>query len=98
MENESWQAIIDYIRMVLLIVSDSIDNESVQIINYYLAHDEYEMSFEILFIEIMLLKQPPGIDFLTALDIGKKIRLDQESIFDSNFWNKFEKYVASQKI
>jgi hypothetical protein len=61
-----------------------------------LTYGEYEMSFEGLFIEIMNLATIPPIDFTKALKVARLLKLDEESVFDSDFLIKFEKYISSQ--
>jgi hypothetical protein len=96
MENENFQIAEDYIIHVLSIVQSNLGIAAVKETIHFLTYGEYEMSFEGLFIEIMNLTTIPPIDFVEALKVARLLKLDEESVFDSDFWIKFEKYIASQ--
>jgi hypothetical protein len=57
---------------------------------HYLEHGEYEMSFEGLVIELMKLEvYTDGFNFSEWKELGLQFRLNEESVFDSDFWSKF---------
>ena len=91
MEKDNWEYIKSFIQTLLLEVK--LDRESIEAINHYLEHDEYEMAFEGLFIEIMKLEEVPKIDFVESMKVGRKLKLNEESIFDFEFWKKFETFI-----
>lgn len=75
--------------------SEQLDAETVEAVQHYLDHSEYEMAYEGLFIELIKLDQnPKNIDFSIYTDLGKKLKLDVESVFDSDFWKKYIKYSS----
>lgn len=84
------------LRGFLLEVMDknNLDDSSVEAVEHYISHSEYEMAFEGLFIELMESKC-----ILTdkqkkmALDFGRQIELDHESVFSTTFWDDFLKYI-----
>jgi len=45
----------DFISNILLRVRSELDDESIKTVEHYIQYDEYEMAFEVLFIEIMKL-------------------------------------------
>jgi hypothetical protein len=96
MENSiDWFYINDFIRKELDAAAPLLDPKTMTAVLHYLNHDEYEMAFEGLFIDIMQLKQRPNIDFEECLSVAKLLRLDQETVFDMHFWEKFEVYILS---
>ena len=93
MKNDIYKDIKEYILLTLEIVESKLDSESIDYINHYINHDEYEMAFEGLFLEIMKLEEIPKIDFLKSKKIGELLKLNEESIFDIDFWYKFKNYL-----
>lgn len=96
MKNDIYKEIKEYILLTLEIVESKLDSESIDFVNHYVNHDEYEMAFEGLFLEIMKLEEIPKIDFLKSKMIGELLNLNEESVFDIDFWHKFKIYL--QKI
>ena len=90
-----WNSIKNYIISVLETVKTNLDQESIDSVKHYLDHEEYEMAFEGLFIEIMKLNSRPNIDFIEGRKFGKLLKLDEESVFDFNFWRQFENYCLA---
>lgn len=93
MENETWKYIKEFIQFILKTVNLKLDKKSIDSVNHYVDHDEYEMAFEGLFLEIMQLKEILEIDWQKSKEVGKLLKLDEESVFDFDFWNKFEDYI-----
>ena len=93
MENETWKYIKEFIQFILKTVNSKLDKESIDSVNHYVDHDEYEMAFEGLFLEIMQLKEIPKIDWQKSKEVGELLKLNEESVFDFDFWNKFENYI-----
>lgn len=91
-----WTDINKFIESVLLEVESDLDPESSKAVRHYLRHDEFELAFEGLFLEIMDLNKPILLDFQKCWDIGKHLGLDRESVLDSKFWDKFNKYIRLQ--
>ena len=89
MEELNYLTIKKYIEKILQLVENNIGKELANFIKHYIAYDEYEMAFEILFIEIMKMKKKPKLDCEMNIRIGKQLGLDKESIYDDNFWCKF---------
>jgi hypothetical protein len=90
--NADWKFIANYINRTLADKKGGLDTESIQSIEHYINCDEYEMAFEILFLEIITNKLAIE-DKTEALNIGKQLKLDEESVFDINFWGRFEQYL-----
>jgi len=87
-------------RAILDLVEKSgscLDESSVEAVKHYLNHDEYEMAFEGLLIDLM--ERGCGlndVEWCRYIDIGKKMGLDKESVFDSAFWGKFSDFVRAE--
>lgn len=93
MDKEVWIYTREFIQSTLALVQFDLDKESIDAINHYLRYDEYEMAFEGLFIEIMSLETIPAVDIARSKEVGQLLKLNEESVFDSNFWRNFEDYV-----
>jgi hypothetical protein len=53
------------------------------------------MAFEGLFIEIMKLKVVPKFDLLECRKIGIFLKLNEDSVFDYDFWIKFDNFCKT---
>lgn len=91
---------IDYVLVKEKLLSvldrykDVLDGETLDSVEHFIAHDEYEMAYEGLFIELMKIHfNPSDIDMNIYLKIGEILNLDKESIFDSEFWAHLAEYV-----
>jgi hypothetical protein len=82
-----------FIYSIIQKLNDKLDKESVVLLQHYLNHDEYEMAFEGLFIEIMKMSEAPKIDINRSKEIGRLLKLDEESIFEFDFWERFDNYT-----
>ena len=83
----------EFIKSTLTLLEGHLDTASIEAVEHYLNHSEFEMAFEGLFLEIMQLKDTSSIDFQMAIEVGKDLRLNEESVFDHSFWNKFKKFI-----
>lgn len=83
---------IPFITNLLSSIEDSLDVESIESITHYLNHDEYEMAYEILLLEIMDKGMP--IDSPSeVLEIARILQLDKETVYDNNLWDKLNSYL-----
>jgi len=94
MQDENWKYTKEYIQHILSLVQPKLNNDSFESVNHYLKYDEYEMAFEGLFLEIMKMQEIPKIDFYKSREIGEFLKLNEESVFDFEFWEKFENFLA----
>ncbi|MCG2617848.1 hypothetical protein LZZ85_26340 [Terrimonas sp. NA20] len=90
----SFEDIKLFIEQTVGVAVLDIGKESADFVCHYLSHDEYEMAFEALFIEVMKLKSPPLIDLKMANEIAIFLRLNEETVFYPNFWPDFEKFTS----
>ena len=94
---------LNYLQNAELMISNllsasevKLDKESVNNIKHYLNHSEYEMAFEILFLELMKLNEKPKFNVESYKELAVKLKLNEESVFEPDFWNRFEKFLAEQ--
>lgn len=98
MQQDNWKYIREFIQSILKTVQPKLDKETVDSVNHYIDHDEYEMAFEGLFLEIMKLNKAPKIDLLKVKEVGELLKLHEESIFDFEFWKKLEEYINKHAL
>lgn len=91
----TWTEIKEYIEELLNESKDDFDNETINFIRHYLKHNELEMAFEALFIEIINLKKYVFLNTKKAKEIALILKLDKEPIYDFDFWKKFEGFLAT---
>ncbi len=71
-----------------------LDQETRDSVSHFLAHDEYEMAYEGLLIEMIKSNYKPSREEADEyLKIGKALGLDKESVFDPDFWKKLESHL-----
>lgn len=90
------ESILDFIEYTLKKVQEYLDEESIEAVSHYLSHNELEMAFEGLFLEIMSLDTPLEFNWDQCRQIGEKLNLHEETVFDFEFWPKFEAFIASR--
>lgn len=79
---------------LIKISAQYLDDSAYREIEHYLKHDEYEMAFEGLIIELIKNKiQPDSFDFINWKEIAVFYNLDKCSVFLINFWNEFVEWV-----
>lgn len=67
-------------------------------VEHYYDHNEPEMAFEGLVIDLMNAgKYPEGVNYEAWKELGLHYELDSESVFRSNFWTEFQKWVEAYK-
>jgi hypothetical protein len=96
MDIETGREAESFINEVLSIVTPNLEKDLITFVKHYLYHAEYEMAFEGLFIAIMKFDTVPVIDWRKSIEIAKKLKLNMESIYDENFWARFNKYVEDK--
>lgn len=69
-------------------------SEAIGEVRHYVDHDEPEMAFEGLFIELMQAgKIPESVDKVSCVKLGEYLNLDVESVLDDDFWMKFTQFL-----
>ncbi|MGF6346884.1 hypothetical protein [Variovorax sp. W2I14] len=74
--------------------SIQLDEDAKLQIALYLENREYEMAFEGFFLELMNSEREIELDpqACTAMALG--LRLDRETVFDSDFWARFQEFMG----
>ncbi|WP_250500158.1 hypothetical protein [Caballeronia sp. GAWG1-5s-s] len=76
-----------------------LDEEMLTSVRHYIEHDEYEMGFEGLFIDLMKINfDPNSIEMDVYLKIGESLSLNVKSVFDGNFWMHLKNYVSTRQL
>ncbi|TBM16195.1 hypothetical protein EYY86_07760 [Hafnia paralvei] len=82
---------------LLNIYADILDPDTYSSVIHYLEHGEYEMACEGLFIDLIEANfQPQKIDIEYYLKILIKLNLNNESIFNADFWKYLNNYLEKQ--
>ncbi|MEL6191366.1 MAG: hypothetical protein AAFR66_04920 [Bacteroidota bacterium] len=97
MEDFDWDYMENFIASVLNELKDTLSKKSVESAEHLLEHREYEMSFEGLCLDIMNLPKKPSLDWIEMKTAAKTLSLDKESVYDDDFWNKFESYLDQEE-
>lgn len=82
--------IVSRIESVIDLLNDRLETETMVEVMHYFNHSEYEISFEGLMIDAMsipIISLPIGFEELK--DIAINLKLDKETVLDSDFWMKF---------
>lgn len=70
-----------------------LDAESAEAIVLYLDNREYEMAFEGLFLELIKSGKTIKINTNECMIMARQLKLDKETVFDHQFWPKFQAYL-----
>ena len=82
-----WERLRQDVQSVLDEHGDSLPAESVEAVRHYLEHDEYEIAFEGLCLDLMTAKSS-GVDWTRCRELGRRLGLHEESVLDIDFWSK----------
>ena len=67
--------------------------EGLEGVAHYLNHGEYEMAYEGLVIELYTTGlYPSNFNFAEWKELGLAFELEKESVFDEEFWDKFNNW------
>lgn len=89
-----WSEMKEQIATLIERYSQSLDKDSKEAVQHYIDHDEYEMAFEGLCLELLTL-EGRDVDWGICLKIARKLGLDRESVFDHEFWVKISRKAGS---
>ncbi|RQR30250.1 hypothetical protein DIE23_20115 [Burkholderia sp. Bp9143] len=99
-ENEiDYGFVKDQLLLLLEAYGGKLGQETVDAVRHFIGHDEYEMAYEGLFIDLMDIGFDPNeINVDIYRKIGEDLNLNEESVFDEGFWEKFEGYLNKWKV
>ncbi|MCX7099868.1 MAG: hypothetical protein NTV43_18390 [Methylococcales bacterium] len=93
------QSINDDLNTLISSCSRHISNEGFELAQHYLEHDELELAFEALFLELIEAQYiPTSFDTNKWKNIGKYLHLHEESVLDGEFWSKFINLVQGKML
>lgn len=87
-----------YINQLLDANSCIIDDAVVKHVKHYLHHNENEMAFELLVLEVIEHSKAVIWDSEKVLKCALFLELDKESVYDDNFFEKLVKYLFLTSI
>jgi len=92
-----WTEVDNSLRKLMEHCRSKLDNDTITGVEHYLDHDEYEMAFEGLFIDLMEAGfWPPDLSLSYYLEVGKNLGLEKESTFHPNFWEELLAYSGKR--
>lgn len=99
-ENEvDYRFVKDQLLLLLGDYEGKLGRETVDSVRHFIDHDEYEMAYEGLFIDLMDIRFDPNeINVDIYRKIGEDLNLNEESVFDEGFLEKFEGYLNKWKM
>ena len=75
------------------ITKELLTTEGFEAVNHYFEHDEFEMCFEGLVIELISNNlYPSEFKFSEWIEIALEYGLDEHSVFDGFFWKNFNQW------
>ena len=81
------------LKHFIYISKEILSTEALKEVNHFFEHDEFEMAFEGLAIELMgACTYPENFRFSEWKDLGIEYRLNEHSVFDGSFWRKFNQW------
>ncbi|GGD66934.1 hypothetical protein CO662_28305 [Rhizobium anhuiense] len=89
--SDDFEPIDQFVRSVMS--RADLDAESVEAIGLYLDNREYEMAFEGLFLELIKSRKTIKLNASECIGMARQLKLDKETVFDHQFWSKFETYL-----
>lgn len=90
-KSDNFKAIDQFVRRTMS--RAELDAESLGIIGLYLDNREYEMAFEGLFLELIKSGKAIKLNTRECMGMARQLKLDKETVFDYQFWSKFEAYL-----
>lgn len=94
MESSDSQEIVSQIRSLFGRYATHLSEDGRHEIEHYLAHDEYEMAFEGLALELLNVPPVSSEDRRACVELARRLGLDRESVFDPELWRKLGVFAA----
>lgn len=93
MNEIDWSVTKEELSFLVNLLAGKIDKPSLIEIEHFIDHNEYEIAFELLFLEIFNKENLPVFDYKKAKNIALLLKLDQETVYDTDFWTNFSKFI-----
>ncbi|WP_052559462.1 hypothetical protein [Enhygromyxa salina] len=89
-----WEQVRNEAAAILAEHADKLGVKTIDSVNHYLDHEEYEMAVEGLCLDLLSLDDAE-VDWPRCVSLASVVGLDKVSVFDSEFWSKLSAKVAS---
>ena len=92
-----WVLVVAFINKTLKDATGLLNGINQEAVRHYVFYSEYEMAFEVLFLEIMKF---PKIDFFDcdkALEFASLLKLNTDTVYDDCFFDKLVDYCTTDK-
>lgn len=67
-----------------------IEDDGASRVSHYIDHNEHEMAFEGLVLELISADATPkNFQFSEWEELARRMRLAEDAVFDGDFWSKF---------
>lgn len=93
MTSEKYNSLEAKVKDIVEAYSAEMLPQSLEYVQHYCNHAEIEMAFEIFCLK--LIEQNISVSAehkQQILELAKLLNLDQESVFDQDFWSKIQKF------
>lgn len=94
MNEKELNAIRDYILHLHQQLKHAVRDDIAEGTLHYVNHDEYEMALEMILLGAMELDRCLPFNYKDATEVAKTLRLHEETVYDAEFWPRFEAFVA----
>lgn len=91
----NWTDVRAELRRLLLVYAGRLTQETVDAVEHYVEHDEYEIALEGLCLELMDLSEFTSEDREICKRLSMQLGLNRESVFDPGFWRKLNQESPS---
>ena len=98
-KEKDWEQLVTEIQSEIDANVSCIPVERINDIQHYLAHDEYSMAFEYLFLELIErtgAKLTLGPEKANEMALLFNLNDENECMIDGAFWGKFQTFLAKQ--
>lgn len=91
----NFKEVAEFLRQKIEQYSSILPPEDLGKINNFLVHDEYEMAFEGLVLELLRLRaEPDEAERAEWLRHAESLGLKDDPTFDSDFWQKMQQWAG----
>ncbi len=91
-----WIEIVARISKILEETENLLSAEAIGFVQDYLFHDEYEIAFEGLCLELIEQDLLTTSNIGECLELAQELRLNEESVLKDDFWTRLTAHVVHQ--
>ena len=97
-DDSFWIKVKDLLQKKLDENKNALNSGTIEGVQHFLDHDEYEMAYEGLLLDLMELND---LSYNICCDdyiwLGKELKLDKESVLSSDFWTSYMQYCKERE-